>query len=73
MSAASNNHDGKTKSSATVRSPCINVCMLDAGNVCEGCYRTVSEIQSWSTMSTEEQTLTLTKTWERARAAGHVL
>jgi len=29
-------------------SPCINVCTLDAGNVCMGCGRSLDEIGEWS-------------------------
>ncbi len=31
-----------------VPSPCISVCVLDAGNrFCTGCFRTLDEIASW--------------------------
>jgi predicted Fe-S protein YdhL (DUF1289 family) len=36
-------------------SPCINVCVLDAGKVCIGCHRTLDEIARWGRMSTREQ------------------
>lgn len=36
-------------------SPCINVCTLDTGNVCRGCYRTLAEIAGWGAMSAGEQ------------------
>jgi predicted Fe-S protein YdhL (DUF1289 family) len=36
-------------------SPCIKVCILDAGGVCTGCLRTVAEIASWTAMSSAEQ------------------
>ena len=29
-------------------SPCVSVCRIDADNVCEGCGRTIKEIQDWS-------------------------
>ncbi len=36
---------------ASVPSPCINVCRMDAGRgVCVGCLRTLDEIAAWSTM-----------------------
>jgi predicted Fe-S protein YdhL (DUF1289 family) len=31
-----------------VASPCINICRLDAANVCIGCRRTLAEIAEWS-------------------------
>lgn len=32
----------------TVRSPCVNVCVLDRRTGwCEGCARTIDEIQRW--------------------------
>jgi predicted Fe-S protein YdhL (DUF1289 family) len=38
-----------------VASPCVNVCTLDAHQVCIGCGRTIDEIASWSRLSAEEQ------------------
>jgi uncharacterized protein len=36
-------------------SPCMNVCVLDAGKVCIGCRRTLDEIARWGRMSVREQ------------------
>ena len=36
-------------------SPCMNVCVLDAGKVCIGCRRTLDEIARWGRMSSREQ------------------
>jgi uncharacterized protein len=36
-------------------SPCINVCVLDAGGYCLGCLRTGDEIARWREMSALEQ------------------
>jgi hypothetical protein len=36
-------------------SPCIDICKLDANNVCIGCKRTIDEIARWSTMTADEQ------------------
>ena len=36
-------------------SPCMNVCVLDAGKVCIGCRRTLDEIARWGRMSAREQ------------------
>lgn len=35
-------------------SPCVRNCCLDENDVCLGCFRTVTEIVSWSGL-TEEQ------------------
>lgn len=38
-------------STATVPSPCISVCKMDArSGWCEGCLRTLDEIAAWSVM-----------------------
>jgi predicted Fe-S protein YdhL (DUF1289 family) len=34
-------------SESSVPSPCVDVCKLDNGFVCEGCGRTVEEILKW--------------------------
>ena len=47
-------------------SPCINVCVLDAGNCCTGCGRTVVEIAGWGRMSPDEQWAVIARL-ERAR------
>lgn len=41
--------------SVPLLSPCIGICELDAGGVCEGCLRTVAEIATWSAMGAEER------------------
>jgi predicted Fe-S protein YdhL (DUF1289 family) len=33
---------------AAVRSPCVDICRLDAQGLCIGCRRTLSEIAEWS-------------------------
>ena len=48
-------------------SPCINVCVLDAGNCCTGCRRSVVEIARWGRMSPDEQWAVIARL-ERARA-----
>lgn len=40
----------------TVDSPCINICAIsDETGMCEGCYRTIDEIASWSRMNPDER------------------
>jgi predicted Fe-S protein YdhL (DUF1289 family) len=36
-------------------SPCINVCQLDAEDMCIGCGRLIGEIAAWSRMSLDER------------------
>lgn len=31
-----------------VASPCINICVLDENDICQGCYRSAQEIGDWS-------------------------
>jgi uncharacterized protein len=38
-----------------VHSPCIKVCVLDAGGVCVGCGRRIEEIAGWSQWTAEQQ------------------
>jgi len=46
----------KAASPATVPSPCINVCRMDAATGwCEGCRRTLDEIAAWGGMSDERK------------------
>ena len=40
---------------ANVPSPCIRVCRLDARNICEGCGRSLDEIENWSLASEQRQ------------------
>lgn len=45
---------------ATIPSPCINVCRMDAENaLCVGCYRTLDEIARWSGASDDAKRLIL--------------
>lgn len=37
---------------STVKSPCVNICRMDAGTGwCEGCLRTIDEIAAWGAMN----------------------
>ncbi len=66
------NNPGVTKD-AEVRSPCINVCVLDDEDVCEGCYRSIEEIRDWQAMDNDARRVTLRRSWERARRSGKLL
>jgi predicted Fe-S protein YdhL (DUF1289 family) len=37
-----------------ITSPCIQVCVLNAG-VCTGCYRTIEEIAGWRDFTPAQQ------------------
>lgn len=39
----------------SVRSPCIANCKLDDEEICQGCFRTLDEIISWSTSSNAQK------------------
>ena len=38
-----------------VASPCINICRLDADNVCVGCWRSIEEISRWNRFDDTER------------------
>ena len=38
-----------------IKSPCVNVCVLDLDGVCQGCGRTRDEIAGWWDMTNEEK------------------
>lgn len=41
--------------SKEIKSPCISVCVLNADDVCEGCYRTAAEITAWGSLNNEQK------------------
>ncbi|EPJ46324.1 MAG: hypothetical protein OFPII_21390 [Osedax symbiont Rs1] len=46
------------KASATrqdVASPCIRNCCLNEDDICLGCYRSLQEICSWSSLSNQDR------------------
>jgi predicted Fe-S protein YdhL (DUF1289 family) len=53
-----------------VASPCIGVCFLDAGDICEGCHRTMDEIARWSAMSNSERREVVRAAGARAKERG---
>lgn len=53
-----------------VASPCISVCLLDANDVCSGCWRTSQEITWWFDMDDERRLEVLRASRERMRSAG---
>ena len=43
--------DAALSGEAGVRSPCVDICRLDARGLCIGCRRTIEEITEWSRAS----------------------
>ena len=53
-----------------VPSPCISVCVLDAGGrFCTGCFRTLDEIAAWGSLDATEKRRIVTELPAR-KAAG---
>lgn len=48
-----------------VKSPCVNVCLLDDNDVCVGCYRTGKEVSQWGSMNKASQQAVMKKVRER--------
>ncbi|MFI2812767.1 MULTISPECIES: DUF1289 domain-containing protein [Microbulbifer] len=55
-----------------VKSPCISVCALNAEDICEGCFRTGTEISRWGNMNNDERRSVLQRCTERARQMGRL-
>jgi uncharacterized protein len=51
------------------KSPCNQICVLGADELCLGCYRTRDEIAAWSQLSYAEQRTVLGRL-ERRRTKG---
>ena len=56
-----------------VASPCIGVCALDEGDICEGCFRSADEITDWCALDRESKREVLGRCAERRAASGLVL
>jgi len=52
------------------QSPCISVCYLDEHEICQGCYRSASEIADWLMVGAREKREILARANERRDAAG---
>ena len=54
----------------SVKSPCINVCRMDANSgLCEGCLRTVDEIAGWAVATDDAKRLVLAAIAQRRAAS----
>lgn len=54
-----------TKPKSQLKSPCVNVCLLNVEDVCVGCYRTGKEISQWGSMNKASQQAVMKKVRER--------
>ena len=50
------------------QSPCISVCLLDADDICTGCFRSANEITDWFMASAEQKREMLRLARERMEA-----
>lgn len=50
---------------AAVLTPCIGVCRLVEGGLCEGCHRTAEEIARWLEFSDEQRFQLMTEVLPR--------
>jgi predicted Fe-S protein YdhL (DUF1289 family) len=56
--------------SSEVASPCIQICQLDAAQICIGCGRSIREIGEWSVASSERRLQIRAEAQQRQQAAG---
>lgn len=54
------------------QSPCISVCYLDEQEICQGCFRSASEIADWLMVSAQQKREILVRAAERRDATGTV-
>ena len=47
------------------KSPCVSICVLDADDICQGCYRSAAEITDWFMASAQEKRDILARARER--------
>jgi len=51
-----------------IPSPCVQICRLNAEQVCIGCGRSVREVAEWASMSREEKIAALDSSRQRLKA-----
>ncbi|AIY64643.1 DUF1289 domain-containing protein [Pseudoalteromonas piratica] len=56
-------------SETNIKSPCVENCCLNDKDVCLGCFRTLDEILSWSSMSLSQKQTTLNLCEQRKQQA----
>lgn len=64
--------DRSNETKKPVKSPCVSVCVLNAEDICDGCFRTGAEISRWGRMDSDERREVLKKCTERARRMGRI-
>jgi len=52
-------------SDTEIKSPCISICVLNPGDICEGCYRSAQEITDWSVLSDPEKRAVMVRVRKR--------
>ena len=57
----------------TIASPCINICVLNLEDVCEGCYRTADEITEWMSCDNARKKSIFEQSQQRLKAAQSVV
>lgn len=50
-----------------VVSPCVSICVLGQGDVCQGCYRTGDEIRQWAMLDSDGRRTVINKARERSK------
>lgn len=54
------------------QSPCISICVLDDQDICQGCFRTGTEITDWFMASGDEKKKIIENSKERLRASNTI-
>jgi len=54
-----------SRSKPQVKSPCVNICLLNEEDICVGCYRSGREISLWGGMNKASQLAVMKKVRER--------
>lgn len=55
------------------KSPCISICVLDDQDVCQGCFRTGSEITDWFMASSDEKKQIIENAKDRLRDSNTIV
>ncbi|MDP6969418.1 MAG: DUF1289 domain-containing protein [Gammaproteobacteria bacterium] len=55
-----------------VQSPCVNICYVDDHDICQGCYRSVEEINAWMRLDNDGRRRVLAKVAQREMASPFV-
>ena len=59
-------------SDAEPKSPCVSICVLDEGDICQGCYRSAEEITDWFLSGADEKREILARARERMEASNPI-